>query len=169
MANNQNGDSKGGSMKSLYALTTEMNNLMDSDEVTDLQLQEVFGNITDKAQNCAQYSQTLKSQITVFDDEIKRLQERKKALVNHHDRFLEYIKLNMERLELDKLSAGTFTITLATNSEALELTDESKIPAKYIITTTTTAPDKSTIKAALKNGEVIPGAILTRGKSVRIR
>lgn len=156
-------------MSNLYALTTEVLDLMNSEESTDEQLQAAFGNVAEKAVNCAQYHSVLTGQVELFDKEIKRLTERKKALSNQLDRFKEYLKLNMERLEIDKLEAGTFTITLANNPESVEVTDESAIPPKYVLTTTTHTIDKNAVKAALKSGELVNGASLKRGKSIRIR
>lgn len=157
------------SVPSLYLLTAEMSALMEQDNVTDDDLQRVFGQIAEKASNIAQYVAVLDGQVDVFKAEEKRLSERRRAIENHQKRIKEYIKLNMENLGIDTLEAGTFTIKLQNNPEALNVTDESKIPAKYIITETITKPDNAAIKAALKNGESVPGAELTRSRSVRIR
>lgn len=154
---------------SLYELTTEVLSLMDSETCTDEQLQEAFGNITEKAQNCAQYHATLQSQSDMFDKEIKRLTERKKAIDNHIKRFKEYIQSNMERLEIEKLNAGVFQIALQNSPESVEVEDESKIPAKYWITTTTKAIDKNAIKSALKNGDMVSGASLKQSKHLHFR
>lgn len=146
-----------------------MSGLMDQENVTDDDLQRVFGQIAEKASNIAQYVAVLDGQVDIFKAEEKRLSERRKAIENHQKRIKEYIKLNMESLGIDSLDAGTFKITLANNPEALEISDESAIPAEYIITETKQYPDNARIKSDLKAGKEISGARLTRGRSVRIR
>jgi hypothetical protein len=154
---------------SLYDLTTEVLSLIDSDTCTDEQLQSVFGDITKKARNCAEYHATLESQSDVYDKEIKRLQQHKKAIDNHIKQFKEYVKLNMERLNIDRLDAGIFTIALQNNPESLEIEDENKVPAKYWITTTTKSIDTAAVKADLKSKILVSGATLKQGKHVRFR
>jgi hypothetical protein len=157
------------SLPSLYVLSAEMSGLMEQESVTDDDLQRVFGQIAEKASNIAQYVAVLDGQVDIFKAEEKRLSERRRAIENHQKRIKEYIKLNMESLGIDSLDAGTFTIKLQNNPEALNVTDENKLPARFIITETITKPDNAAIKAALKNGDTVPGAELTRGRSVRIR
>jgi len=156
-------------MKSLYSLTTEMNALIDSETVTDKQLQEVFGNIAEKAQNCAQYNQTLKSQIAVFDDEIKRLETRRAVLKNNLEHFEQYIIENLQRLGVTKLSAGTFQISLVQTQGSLIVDDINAIPPKYITTVQTHTVNKKAIKEEIKQGVKVNGAHIEEGFSLRIK
>lgn len=55
------------------------------------------------------------------------------------------------------------------NSEAVEITDASAIPAEYIREKVETAPDKTAIKEALKSNFQIPGAILVQNKNIQIK
>ena len=54
-------------------------------------------------------------------------------------------------------------------SELTVIDDESEIPEEYIVVKTTTAPDKTKIKNAIKAGVVIPGAHIESKRNIQIR
>ena len=54
------------------------------------------------------------------------------------------------------------------HSQAVEVTDEDKIPMKYLIEQPYKV-DKKSIRAALKDGEEIPGATLKETVSAQIK
>lgn len=60
-----------------------------------------------------------------------------------------------------KLERPLATVSKRAGSVSLSITDESAIPSQ--LTVTTVSPDKTAIRAALKEGEEIPGAELIRG------
>lgn len=66
----------------------------------------------------------------------------------------------------DKVDVGLRKLSLR-SSTAVNITDETAIPAEYIIVETKV--DKMKIKEALKNGVVIDGAELVTNKSIQIR
>ena len=68
----------------------------------------------------------------------------------------------------DKERAGIYTLSIR-KSEAVNVTDASKLPSKYVTSKTTTAPDKKAIKAAIKGGAEVAGAEIVENKSLQIR
>ena len=69
----------------------------------------------------------------------------------------------MLAIGVKKLERPRATISVRAGSDRVEIVDESSIPSQLCTVKTTTAPDKNAIKARLKEGEDIPGAVLVRG------
>lgn len=133
-------------------------------------LECIDAEIDSKADSIAKVSRYVNSDITALDDEIKRLQSRKKALENNDKNLKEYLKTQMEKINKDKIKGTLFTISIQKNPPSMVITDKEKIPAKFIdVIPSTTAVNTTALKAALKNGEEIEGAELTQGTSLRIR
>jgi hypothetical protein len=72
----------------------------------------------------------------------------------------------MDAFGYDKYDLGLHKLSFR-NSTAVNITDETHIPAEYIIVETKV--DKMKLKEALKNGEEIKGAELVTNKSIQIR
>ena len=53
-------------------------------------------------------------------------------------------------------------------TQAVEIADEAALPPEWLTVKTTTQPDKTAIKAAIKAGQQIPGAQLLTRRSWRI-
>ena len=108
------------------------------------------------------------SDIAQIDAEIKRLQERKKVMVNAKERLKEYLRFNMEATGITKITSPLFNITLAKGRESVQIDDESLLPEDY--KRVTVAPDKTLINKAIKDGYEVPGASLVMGNnSIRIK
>lgn len=101
-------------------------------------------------------------------DRLKRAKERKNKAIDRLKKALtDYLVATNTR----KTEAGTFAVSLR-KSEAIEITDATKIPDKFIKTTTkvTTAPDKTAIKNYLKEkeGNIVDGAMLVVNENLKI-
>jgi len=157
-------------MSSLYQLTHQMQELLDTDDVSDDQLTETFGAIEKKAENVCQYLTVLAGQVDVFKAEEKRLAERRKALENQQERIREYIKQGMATLEVDKLKAGTFSISVSPSAGSVVIDCSADIPPKFLtIVPECYQVDKAAIKAAIKAGQTVPGAHVEPGTTLKIR
>lgn len=100
------------------------------------------------------------------DVRIKEMQRIKKTAENIEKRLKERLLQAMMVMEVDKMEIGLRKLSFR-NSTAVSITDETHIPAEYIIVETKV--DKMKIKDALKNGEIIPGAELVNNRSIQIR
>lgn len=121
-----------------------------------------------KAQGYAYVIKQNEANTKIVDEEIKRLQEIKKRLgkANNH---LGLALLNaIDLFELDKIELPTITVGTQ-RSSSLQITDESKIPLKFIKIKQETMIDKVAIKEAIKNGETIRGAEIIENKHLNIR
>ena len=121
--------------------------------------------IEDKGANIVAVLNSLESDTTALDKEIKRLQARKKAIVNNSERLKEYLRYNMELTGITKIKHPLFSITLGKPTVTAEIVDVDFLPEEYVTTEVKFNPDKKAILAALKDGKDIPGAILSTGKS----
>jgi hypothetical protein len=154
---------------SLYKLTEELEDMM-QDETTDEQaLERVFGDIQLKAENIVHFMANLDGSIDLFKAEEKRIAERRKAMENKLARTKDYLRENMERLMLEKLSAGTFTISLQNSPPAVVIDDLDAIPARFFtIIPESKVIDKKALAAELKAGLVL-GAHSEQHKHIRVR
>ena len=125
-------------------------------------------NLNQKAEGYCKAIAIYNGQAATLDEEIKRLTAKKKVAENAVARMKDALKATMNVLELDKINAGTFTISTR-KSKSLEVLDEALIPEKYKETVTTIKVDKNAIKDAIKNGVNIDGVELRENKSIQIK
>jgi len=140
----------------------------DSDILNALTVIE--GAIEVKAGNIAHIIKTLESEASFIKEEEKRLSLRRKARENTVTNMKQYLQDAMEQMGLDKINCTTRTISIQVNPPAVQILNEDEIPGKFL----TLIPEhyevnKKLISEALKGGEEVKGAILSRGKSLRIR
>lgn len=94
----------------------------------------------------------------------------KKAIDNKNAKFKEYVKQNMEELELQKIDTELGTLSIAKNPASVEIYDESMIADEYKKEKVTVTIDKTAIKNAIKEGKEVEGARLVEDKtSLRIK
>jgi len=156
-------------MKHLYELTQEMEELIDAEDVENTMLEQVFGDIQLKAENIVHFIANLDADVATFKAEEQRIAARRKAMEHAAKRTKDYLKFNMERLGMNELKAGTFKITLSPTAGTLEIDDEKAIPQRFCTVVQSVTIDKAGIKAAIKQGESIPGCHIQPGSSLRIR
>jgi len=105
-----------------------------------------------------------------IDSAIARLQARKKVIQNKQASLKNYLRENMERTGIKKISCPLFTITCVPGREVAYIDNEEALPEDYLSVKTTISPDKTAITKALKEGTTIEGAHLERAKSsIRIK
>lgn len=157
-------------LPSLYNLTTAMLELLDSEDVTESSIEKAFGDIQSKDLKICHFRADMKGEIEKFKAEEKRIAAKRKAMENLVDRLELYVQTSMERLEVDSIKAGTFNISLNNNPPAVEVIDESIVPARFFtIIPETKQLDKKRVAETLKKGESVNGCQLKTGKHVRIR
>ena len=149
-------------------------NLLDSEDVDksalEMALTVIETEIKAKAQNVAIIVRGLESDADIIKAEEKRLAERRKALENKATWLKGYLSDELDKAGLDKVKTHTFTIALQKNRPAVQINDEKAIPAAFLtIIPEQYVIDKKAIAAAIKDGQEVPGAELTQGKSLRIR
>lgn len=160
----------------LYNLTGDFLQLQErlDDPDEDIQaiedtLEAIEGNIVVKASNIVQVLKNLSSPIQAIDAEINRLKAKKTAIQAKTDRLKDYIKTNMEAMQLDKIETDLIKIRLQNSPPSCERTAHLEdIPEEYTTTEIVVTVNKKKAIADLKAGKEIPGLELRQGKHLRI-
>lgn len=153
-------------MTQLYVLTEQYQELLSMDfdpAVVKDTLESIKGEITEKAQNIAFVNANMSARIDAIDGEIKRLQAMKKVEQNKQEALKDYLRINMEQMELKKIECDLFTITLRKPVDVVSIDNPDDIPRDYY--KVVESIDKVLIKQAIKDGHEVKGASLVPGKS----
>lgn len=119
----------------------------------------------EKGNNIVAVLNTLNGDVSALDNEIKRLQARKKTITNNQERLKEYLRYNMELSGITNIKSPLFSITLGKPTQKAEVVDVAFLPDGYVNAKVEIKPDLKAILKDLKEGKDIPGAILSEGKS----
>lgn len=160
----------------LYELTEMYQNIWDlvADEEVDLDtletaLSQVEDNLEVKAESMAKLVKGIDGDVTALKEEENRLAKRRKALENKQTNIKQYLQNQFNVMGIDKVKTPLFTVALQNNPPSVNILDEDLIPEQYKKTVTTTSIVKKDLLNALKEGQVIEGAEIKQGRSLRIR
>ena len=160
----------------LYELTEMYKNIWDlvEDDEIDLDtLEKALSNIEDnieaKAENMAKLIKGIDGDINTLKEEENRLAKKRRALENKQKNIKEYLEMQLKVMEIDKVKTPLFTVALQKNPPSVNITNEDLIPDQFKKTVTTVSVVKKDLLEALKSGQVIEGAEIKQGKSLRIR
>lgn len=123
----------------------------------------------DKAQKlngCCAYVKHLRVEIEAVANEVIKLQKRMSKVQNQESRLLDYMRMC---LPLNQDFKSTLHSVSWRKSEAVEITDASKIPVQYMRQKMSYEPDKETAKQDMKMGAVIPGMQLVNRNNLVIK
>lgn len=107
------------------------------------------------------------AEITALLDEAKRMSEKAARESRALTRLEQYILSMLGRSGQDKVTAGTFTVGTRASTSVWVSPDFNN--PEFMRTNTTTAPDKTAIKDAIKSGRVIDGAALVTKQNLSIK
>ena len=162
---------------SLYNITNSFITLFEkaeNEELTQEEIQEQGNELAldlkNKSTSIIGYVRNLDLTSEAIKNEIDRLTTMKKAIDNKNTKFKEYVKENMEKLDLQKIDTELGTLSIAKNPASVEIYDETLIADEYKKEKVTISIDKTSIKNALKEGKNVEGARLVEDKtSLRIK
>lgn len=160
---------------SLYNITNGFVQLMANEEMTEEEKKLIKKELTEllqeKSENIIGFTKNLELTIEAMKTEEKRIAENRKSLEVKMEKFKEYVKECMEKMEDTKIETTLGTLSVAKNPISVEILDEDKIPNKYKTQVITTKVDKKAIADDFKaTGELIEGAnIITTKTSLRIK
>jgi hypothetical protein len=163
-------------MKSIYELTTEAKYIASLLEENEGELNEELesllvinqNDIQTKAINYAYLIKAFGYDLYYIENEIKRLQELKKAKNNAIDRMKESISNAMNIYGIEKVDSPTLKLSLR-KSESVEVMNEEIIPSHFFTVKEVKTVNKTKIKEAIKNGENVFGAILQVNNNLQIK
>jgi len=163
--------------RTLYDLGDAFNGVMDLvlDETMDLTvleecLQTIEADITVKCENGIGLIRSLENLRDGMKTEAQRLTERQRVIDNRIRSIKEWYQRNLDAMGKSKVETMRGTMAVQNNPPSLKITDEDAIPLCYLdLIPARYEANKEAVKTALKAGEIIPGAHLEQGRSLRIR
>lgn len=155
----------------LYELTkdyqTVLDLIADGSEGLDDTLESLGGAIEDKVENIAKVIKTLEARSAAYKAEEARMSTNRLGIDRNIKRLKDYAEQSLLSVGKRKIEGQLFTVSIQKNAARLEILDDTLIPECYQFLTTNI--DKTMLKTALKAGEVIDGACLVQGESLRIK
>lgn len=155
---------------SLYKISERFLELFSRDDLTEEEVQEQGNELALMLQNKAEaivgYNFTLESNKNVLKQEIDRLTALYKSIEKQQDKFNEYVKANMTKLNLPEINTPIGKIKIKKNPVSVDIYDESLIDDKYIEEKITSNISKTKIKEDLQNGIEVNGARLIQKTKV---
>jgi len=130
-------------------------------------LDELQGELTEKADNIVKYIRNLSAEADALKAEEAALYKKRRAVENKAERLKAYLAAQMTLCGLRELKAGLFKLRFQPTTPAISIVDESAVPEKFH--RVKVEIDKLAIRDALKNGEEVPGIELQRGEALVIR
>src|SRR6185295_16114881 len=109
--------------------------------------------------------------ISALKQRVEDMQARLSRLKDRFERKRELASWAMTNAEITKMRTEDFTLSLRQSPPRLDVIDQDKVPGEYFIPQPARL-DRSGLTAALKRGDVVPGAILVQGEmhiTVRVR
>ncbi len=103
----------------------------------------------------------------VIDKEIKRLSELGAKAVKRKELFKERLDAAMKQFGVEKITTETLSLSYR-KSESVEV-DEENLADEWMNEKITYTPDKARIKAAIKEGESVPGASIVVKQNLQIK
>lgn len=138
---------------------------METGEIIDPEMLEKLQiNRDEKIENIACWIKNLLSDADQLKQEADKLLQRKKVAENKANSLKRYLFSFLDGEKFKSVKASVSYMS----TEAVEVTDISKIPGEFL-RYKDPEPNKTSIKQALKGGVEIPGAILNKNISIIIK
>jgi len=166
-------------MLTLYEMTgalVEVRDFIDHDNPTEeqrAQAEEIMARLLDelipaKVANYCSFVRSLKLEAGAFKEEEKRLAERRQVREHLVERLTSRLHEAMKGMELRKLQAGTFAVSIQANPPCVDVVDEQAVPEQFKIPQPPKL-DRLPLLACLKAGNNVPGVRIAQGEHLRIR
>lgn len=157
----------------LFELTQSYQQVLEIAEQLDAEtLKDTLDSINDaveqKVENTAFVVKQLEANISVIDEEIKRLQTMKGTQANNIKSLKLYLQESMEKVGLDKVQGKLIKIAIQNNPQSVEVLNENVIPKNYFVEQKPKL-DKKALLADLKGGAQVEGVEIKQSRSLRIR
>lgn len=156
----------------LYEIANDIAAILATDEwneETEAALEACQHSLEVKAGGIVEIIRIAESQAAQCREEEQRIAAMRKAREKKAEWLRSYLMRGMETVGRTEITIGTRTIKIKENPESVEILDADSIPAKFKTVVTSVNIGKNEIKAAIKAGEDVPGAHLTRGKRIEVK
>lgn len=155
-------------MANLYDIQRGITDCVDEEtgEVIDFEkLSALTMELSEKIENIALWIKNLEADAEAFKREEEAFEERKKAAANKAESLRRYLDtaLNGQKFATERVSVSFRC------SKAVQIAENTELPAEYIKTKVEKLPDKKKIGDALKNGIAVPGCALVTNRNMQIK
>lgn len=141
----------------LYEITAKHRDLLKlAEESEDMAqavadtMESIEGDFEEKSISLIHVVNSMAADTTVLDTEIKRLQDRKKTIVNRQEYLREYLLTNMIASGITNITCPLFTISTVKGRDVLQVDDEEAIPTDFLNIKMVKTPMKKELLAELK-------------------
>lgn len=160
-------------MNSLYSITNKFVELMDKAQDGELSEEEYneLGNelaieLQNKSTNIIGYIQNGKRLLEAMKAEEQRLADLRKTGEKKLEKFEQYVKENMGRLQLTEVQTELGSLKIIKNPMSVEIENEEEVPTEFKQEVVTIKVDKVAIKNHFKEtGEIVPGTKIIDDKT----
>jgi hypothetical protein len=121
-----------------------------------------------KAESYAYAIKSLEGDVSIIDEEIKRLRALKEAKSNAIERMKEAVENAFQIYGITEVKSPTLKLSLR-RSESVEVINQDQLPDAFVKAKTTSPPDKVAIKDAIKSGLTVEGAVIIENFSLQIK
>ena len=154
----------------LYEIRREIEEtlIQDDEHFNPAKLESLKVAFEEKLEGCACAIKNLRAESDALCAEIKRLQARKAAVDNNARGLREYVRFQLEAVNLRKLNAGIHKFRIQRNSfPSIKILDQSLIDQAYL--KVEVSVDRKAIGENFKEtGEVIPGTEISVESHLRV-
>lgn len=162
--------------KSLYKIDKELMALLEAiaeqeGEITPEQDEQLAINRYELETKAVDYSMAilqLNAWVEMADKEAKRVTAIKNAYKKTSETLKQRITDAMERYDIKEVKDATIKVSLRKSVQTI-IDDLDKVPKQYKTIKVETTPDKTAIKKAIQEGEIIEGAHLEEKNNLQIK
>lgn len=162
--------------KSLYKIDKELMALLEAiaeqdGEITPEQDEQLAINRYELETKAVDYSMAilqLNAWVEMADKEAKRVTAIKNAYKKTSETLKQRITDAMERYDIREVKDATIKVSLRKSVQTI-IDDLDQVPKQYKTVKVETTPDKTAIKKAIQDGEIIEGAHLEEKMNLQIR
>ena len=162
--------------KSLYKIDSELMALLEAiaeqeGEITPEQDEQLAINRYELETKAVDYSMAilqLNAWVEMADKEAKRVTAIKNAYKKTSETLKQRITDAMERYDIKEVKDATIKVSLRKSVQTI-IDDLDQVPKQYKTVKVETTPDKTAIKKAIQEGEIIEGAHLEEKNNLQIK
>lgn len=157
----------------LYEMTDAARNLkalLEADEIDEQTYNDTLEAIgaDDKIDAYCQIIREYEAEITARKSEIERLKAANDRAEKAIDRMKSALDGFMTASGKSKAKTALFSVSYRSAKSVL-ITDESRIPERFLTVKTTTAPNKAEIKKFISDGGTVEGAEIVESRNIQIK
>lgn len=166
------------SMPKLYEIANQFKALELLAETEDLPpelirdtLEGLQGDMQIKATSVAKFILGLEAEAQMMAEAAEAIRQRGERRKKRAESIRAYVLFQLQNAGISKVECPEFTMSVRKNPEAVQIMDVLQVPPEYMVQPEPPPPrpDKTAIKAALKEGKDVFGCWLTQSERLEIR